>query len=305
MLSVSLGDLPLDSLLMNASGAFNPGLFSELYPLNEALGAIVTKTVTEEPRVGNVQPRTVELAGVGMLNSIGLQNAGLDYFLESDATALGKHNLPVILSISAYSQAGFSRMIQTIAGRPLVNIAAIEMNLSCPNVDKGGVEISTSAALVQEAVQTVCQNFQKPVFAKLTPNVASMLPMAEAALTAGATGITAINTVFGAAIDIRKRKAVLPRVSGGYSGPGIKPIALHHVWQLHQAFPAVPIIGVGGINSAQDVLEFVMAGASAVQVGTSCFRQPMIFQQLVLDLKAFCTSQNIQNLSTLIGCAHA
>lgn len=306
MLAVKLGDLSLESPILNASGAFNPSVFSQLYPLSGHLGGIVTKTVTFEPRPGNLQPRTVELPGVGMLNSIGLQNPGLDHFLDVESQQFAEHGVPIILSISAYSKAGFAQMLEKIIAHAAADhVAAIEINLSCPNVDKGGVEFSSSAALVTEAVSAVCGQFKKPVFAKLTPNVASMLPMAEAALNAGATGITAINTVFGAAIDIRKRKPILPRISGGYSGPGIKPIALHHVLQLRKAFPDTPIIGVGGISNANDILEFVMAGASAVQVGTACFRDPMIFKSVVTDLKTYCQHEGIESLASLIGCAHA
>jgi dihydroorotate dehydrogenase (NAD+) catalytic subunit len=296
--------LTLGSPILNASGAFNPAVFGQLFSLNQCLGGIVTKTTTAKPSVGNAQYRTAELPGVGMLNSIGLQNPGLAYVLEQDVPDLARYDLPLIISISACSNDEFSAMAEAISQHPQASlIKAVELNLSCPNVDKGGSHFGSDPASVQGAVAAVAGAFNKPIFAKLTPNVTNMLPIAEAALAGGATGLTAINTVMGAKIDIKRRKPVLAKVSGGYSGPGIKPVAIHWVYQLRKHFPTTPIIGVGGITCANDVLEFLMAGANAVQVGTIAFRTPMVFSTMMTQLEAFAHAEGVSQLSDLVGCA--
>jgi dihydroorotate dehydrogenase (NAD+) catalytic subunit len=296
--------LTLGSPLLNASGAFNPSVFGQLFALNQCLGGIITKTTTAQPSVGNAQYRTAELPGVGMLNSIGLQNPGLDYVLQHDVADLARYNLPLVISISASSTDAFSAMAQAISQHPQAHLVqAIEINLSCPNVAKGGSHFGSDPASVEGAVAAVARAFSKPIFAKLTPNVTDMLPIAEAALAGGATGLTAINTVMGAKIDIQRRKPVLAKVSGGYSGPGIKPVAIHWVYQLRKRFPTTPIIGVGGITCANDVLEFLMAGANAVQIGTIAFRTPMVFSTMITQLEAFAKAEGVTQLSDLVGCA--
>lgn len=293
------------SVLLNASGAFNAHLFNQLYPLQDSLGGIVTKTVTQDPLAGNRQHRTVELAGIGMLNSIGLQNPGLVYSMEIDIPALKGYGLPVILSISAHSSSEFAKMAEYALSHPNGHLVeALELNLSCPNVEKGGVHFGSAQDSVKQALQAVTSVFQKPVFAKLTPNVSDIVSIGGAAIEGGAAGLTAINTVLGAAIDIRNKKPVMPRVSAGYSGPGIKPVAIHAIWNLHKHFPETPIMGVGGISSAEDVLEFLMAGASLVQVGTICFRYPLIFKEISEKLRAYCQNESLTSLSELCGCAH-
>ena len=184
-------------------------------------------------------------------------------------------------------------------------VEALELNLSCPNVEKGGVHFGSAADSVREALQAVTAVFKKPVFAKLTPNVGDIVSIGGAAVEGGAAGLTAINTVLGAAIDIRRKIPCLPRVSAGYSGPGIKPVAVHAIWNLHKHFPEIPIMGVGGISTVEDVLEFLMAGASLVQVGTICFREPMIFQQITQQLQAYCRAEGLTSIAELSGCAHA
>lgn len=306
LLSANVAGIEFPSLILNASGAFNPQLFSRLFSLKAGLGGIVTKTVTREPWAGNPQHRTMELPGIGMLNSIGLQNPGLDYTLDVEASQLKTHGLPVILSISAHSAREFAEMADTVASHPNGTlIDALELNLSCPNVDKGGVHFGSAPDSVREAVSAVTAVFAKPVFAKLTPNVADIVPIGGAAIEGGAAGLTAINTVMGAAIDVRRKKPGLARVSGGYSGPGIKPVAVHAIWQLHKHFPETPILGVGGVSTAEDVLEFVMAGASLVQVGTQCFRHPDVFLAITQALQQYCLTEQVDSLAALRGCAHA
>lgn len=299
-----VADIDFNHVLLNASGAFNPHFFNTLHPLESVMGGLVTKTVTQEPLVGNLQPRTVELPGIGMLNSIGLQNPGLAYTMETEIPALASYRLPIILSISAHSSAAFARMTEFILSHQNQGqIAAIELNLSCPNVEEGGVHFGSGADSVRKALLAVTALCEKPVFAKLTPNVGDIVSIGGAAIEGGACGLTAINTVLGAAIDIRRKKPVMPRVSAGYSGPGIKPIALHAIWNLRKHFPETPIMGVGGISTAEDVLEFLMAGASLVQVGTICFPQPLIFQVITEALKAYCAEQKIRSLNEICGCA--
>jgi dihydroorotate dehydrogenase (NAD+) catalytic subunit len=305
MLSVTVAGLSFPTPVLNASGAFNPTLFSRLFDFPTTLGGIVTKTVTREPWVGNPQYRTVELPGVGMLNSIGLQNPGLQYFLDEEAPVLKAHGIPLFLSISASSNSEFALMAQTVAQHPNgYCVDALELNLSCPNVEKGGVHFGSNPESVLGAVSAVKAVWSRPVFAKLTPNVTDIVSIAASAIEGGADGLTAINTVLGASIDIKKKKPVLKRVSGGYSGPGIKPIALHAVWQLHQHFPTTPIMAVGGLSNANDVLEFLMAGASLVQVGTACFRQPMVFPRIIEQLRQYGQDEGLASIHELVGCAH-
>lgn len=305
VLAHSVAGIEFQNPLLNASGAFNASLFNRLYPLKQNMGGIVTKTVTQNPQAGNLQPRTVELPGIGMLNSIGLQNPGLVYALEQEIPELTACDLPVILSISAHSSQEFAQMAELALSHPSgKQITALELNLSCPNVAKGGIHFGSASDSVKEALQAVTEICPKPVFAKLTPNVSDIVAIGGAAIEGGAAGLTAINTVLGVSIDIRKRKAVMPRVSAGYSGPGIKPIALHAIWNLHKHFPETPIIGVGGISNSTDALEFIMAGASLAQVGTMCFRQPMIFQTITTELQHFCEQEGVSHLSELVGCAH-
>lgn len=305
MLSVTACGIEFPSPILNASGAFNPSFFNQMFPLPSALGGIVSKTVTQKPLAGNPQYRTVELPGIGMLNSIGLQNPGLDYFLEHEAPAFKAYGLPVFLSISAGSYQEFDAMARQVVSHPNGPcVDGLEVNLSCPNVEKGGAHFGSNPQYVLEALQAVTKGFSKPVFAKLTPNVTDIAEIAAAAIEGGASGLTAINTVLGASIDIRTRRPVLKRVSGGYSGPGIKPVALHAVWQLHARFPHTPIMAVGGISSPEDVLEFLMAGASLVQVGTACFRDPYVFPQIASALKEYACQEGLSNLAELVGVAH-
>ncbi len=305
MLSIDLAGLEFSSPLLNASGCFNPSLFNQISPLNESLGGMVSKTVTQDPRPGNPQQRTVELPGIGMLNSIGLQNPGLAYFLDHEVLEFAQYGIKIILSMSATSIEAFGTMAETVANHPNGHLVdAIEINLSCPNVAKGGVDFGISPERVKECTQATVQAAGRPVFAKLTPNITSILPVAEAAIDGGASAISAINTVVGCSIDIKQKRPKLHRISGGYSGPGIKPIALHAVWQIHKHFPETPIIGIGGIASANDVLEFIMAGASMVQIGTTAFRNPNIFKQTHQELINYCQDEKIPKLSQLVGSAH-
>jgi dihydroorotate dehydrogenase (NAD+) catalytic subunit len=305
VLAQTVNGLPFASPLLNASGAFYAPAFNRLFPLPAAMGGIVTKTVTQQPSAGNAPYRTVEMPGIGMLNSIGLQNPGLNACLNEEIVSLQGYGMPVILSISAHSVAQFGAMAQQVANHAAyTHIAALELNLSCPNVTAGGIHFGTDASAVTDAVAAVKTHIAKPVWAKLTPNVTSIVAIGQAAVAGGADGLTAINTVLGLALDIERRKPILSRGSGGYSGPGIRPIALHAVWQLRQALPNTTIVGVGGIETAEDVISFLLAGANLVQVGTACFSNPLVFTQLAQQLTTYCHRQGITQLASLVGTAH-
>ncbi|MBX2860390.1 MAG: dihydroorotate dehydrogenase [Vampirovibrio sp.] len=305
MLPVTIAGQHFPSPILNASGCFNPENFNRMFPLKGTLGGIVTKTVTAQHQVGNAQYRTVELPGIGMLNSIGIQNAGLDHFLDHDIEQFREYKIPIILSISANSSQKFAQMAEKVVTHPNGKwVDALELNLSCPNIDEGGVHFGVSPISVKQAVQAVCQIFSKPVFAKLTPNVTNITEIGGAAIEGGAHALVAINTVLGLDIDVKLKKPVLERVSGGYSGPGIRPIALQAVWQLHKHFPETPIIAVGGICNTEDALAFFMAGASMIQIGTICFRNPLIFQEIHQQLLQYLDAQDLADISELVGCAH-
>jgi dihydroorotate dehydrogenase (NAD+) catalytic subunit len=304
LLSTLIGGLTLSSPLLNASGAFWPETFAQLFPLKTVMGAMVTKTLTAQGQSGNAQQRTVEIPNHGMLNSIGLQGKGLDYFLTHDWEATALHQVPVIVSLSAASGEAFAAMVQRClqSGRP---ITALEINLSCPNVKQGGSDYGSSPAWIAEVMAAVKQTAPKtlPVWAKLTPNCTSILPLAEAALASGADGLVAINTVLGTHVDVRRKKLSLSRGFGGYSGPAIKPVALYQCLRLKQAFPQVPVIGVGGIASTEDALEFFMVGCSAIQLGTACFRKPALFQQIHEGLQAYLRQEGCPSLDQIRGVA--
>jgi dihydroorotate dehydrogenase (NAD+) catalytic subunit len=300
-----IGSVELASPILNASGTFNPSVFSRLFSLKSHLGAIVTKTVTPNASSGNPQQRTVELPGIGMLNSIGLQGKGIITSMDVDIPQYyGCHGLPVILSISADSEVAFQRMtayIEAHANRRYLH--GIEVNVSCPNVHAGGALFGASPQWVEKAVHAVRQETTLPLWVKLTPNTTEVVAVAQASVDAGADALTAINTVLGSHIDIRRRTPSLAKVSGGYSGQGIKPIAIHHVLNIAKALPNTPIVGVGGIHRAEDVLEFLMAGATAVQVGTHCFSDPAVFVDLVQDLDTWCLAEGVASLQELVGVA--
>jgi dihydroorotate dehydrogenase (NAD+) catalytic subunit len=304
-LAVSVGALAFNTPLMNASGAFNPEVFGRCFPLQAHMGAVVMKTLTPEASKGNPQQRTVALPALGMLNSIGLQGKGVLAGLTAELPQWSQAGVPVVFSISASSVEAFEQAIIAVFALPaaMASIRAVELNLSCPNVHAGGSVFGSSPVWVKAVVAAVKAVCPVPVWVKLTPNVTSVLPIAEEAITAGADALVAINTVLAAHVDVRRKRASLSRVSGGYSGVGMKPIALHHVLQLAQAFPQFPIVGVGGIENTEDVLAFLMAGCSAVQIGTQAFRQPWVFPSVTKGLYAYMQLEGLNTLQPIIGCA--
>jgi dihydroorotate dehydrogenase (NAD+) catalytic subunit len=268
-LDVQLGRLRLANPVMVASGTFGYG--REMIGLVDVarLGAILPKTVTWLPRAGNPPPRTVETCG-GMLNSIGLDNDGIDAFLSHQMPELARLGPPIVVSIAGKTHQEFVDLAARLAGVP--GVAAVELNISCPNVS-GGIDFATDAPLCEQVVSGVRKVCSQPILAKLTPNVTAIAAIARAAEAGGADAISLVNTCLGLAIDWRRRRPRLGAGMGGLSGPAIKPIALRAVYQVAQAVK-VPVVGIGGIASVDDAMEFLVAGATAIQVGTANFYNP-------------------------------
>ncbi len=270
-LEIQLGRLRLPNPILVASGTF--GYAREMAGLVELgrLGAIIPKTITKQPRLGNTPWRTVETA-CGVLNSIGLDNDGIEHFLGAHLPYLGSLGAPIIVSIAGRDLDDFVDLAARLNGRP--GVAALELNVSCPNV-AGGVDFGTDPDLCRSVVAGVRAACELPLLAKLTPNVTDIATIARAAEDGGADAISLINTVLGMAIDWRRRRALLGNVVGGLSGPAIKPIALRAVHKVAQAVK-IPLVGIGGIATINDVMEFLIAGATAVQVGTANYSRPTV-----------------------------
>ena len=295
-LSVQLGRLRLPNPILVASGTF--GYAREMAGLVDItrLGGILPKTITAEPRIGNAPWRTIETAA-GMLNSIGLDNDGIEAFVAHHLPYLGGLGVPIIVSIAGRSHDEFVAMTRRLDG--LAGIAAVELNISCPNVS-GGVDFGTDPAMCERLVADCRAATATPIIAKLTPNVTSIPTMAQAAAAGGADAISLINTCLGMAIDWRRRRPLLGNVLGGLSGPAIKPIALRAVYQAAQAVDA-PIIGIGGIATIDDVMEFLVAGASAVQLGTVNFYNPKASMEVLDALPAALADAGVRRVADIVG----
>jgi len=266
-LETEIAGIKLKNPVMVASGTFGYGIEpAEIIDLNQ-LGAIITKTITLKPREGNAPPRIVETAS-GMLNAIGLQNEGIKDFLANKLPFFAKFETPLIVNIAGESPEDYAELAKILSKEPLVK--GLELNISCPNVKSGGLQFGVDPKLTAEVVKAVRKATKLPIITKLTPNVTDITLIAKAAESAGSDAVSLINTLLGMAIDIENRKSKLGTLTGGLSGPAIKPIALRMVWQVAQAVK-IPIIGLGGIMTAEDAIEFFIAGASAIQVGTANF----------------------------------
>ena len=291
--------LSLPNPVMTASGTFGYGIeYQELIDI-QRLGAIVCKGTTFKPRDGNPQPRLVETAS-GLLNSIGLQNIGVDAVIEEKAPVWAGWKVPVIVNIAGETIEEYAEIAGKLEGVPGIN--GIEVNVSCPNVESGGIEFGTrpeSAARVTSAVKSATG---LPLIVKLSPNVTDILEMAIAVAEAGADAVTLVNTFRGMAIDINAGKPSLGKTVGGLSGPAIKPVALYMVYHVAQNIK-VPVIGCGGISYADDALEFLMAGASAVQVGTASLSNPSVALEILDGIEQFMKQRNITDIRDLIGIA--
>ena len=297
-LRTKLSSLDLDNPLIPASGCYGFGQdFAPLYDLN-ILGSISFKGTTVEPREGNALPRIAECP-MGMLNSVGLQNPGVKVVVEEELPALKKiFHKPLVANISGFSFDEFSILAEEMD--KVENVGLLEVNISCPNVHNGGMAFGTDAKNVAEVCKRVKEKTKKPVNMKLSPNVTDITEMAKAAEAAGADGISLINTLLGMRIDIKRRRPVLANKVGGYSGPGVFPIALRMVYQVRKAVQ-IPIIGMGGIASAEDVIEMMMAGASAVEIGAENLVHPYICRDILENLPILCEELGISSLQEIIG----
>ena len=291
----------LTNPVMTASGTCGYGTEpSHLFNIQK-LGALVCKGTTLEPKEGNPQPRLAETAS-GMLNSIGLENIGVKALIMDKAPVWAGWTLPVIVNIAGETVEDYARLAKLLDG--VAGVSGLEVNISCPNVKAGGAEFGADPALAAEVTKAVREATSLPVLVKLTPNTSNIVKVALAVANAGADALTVINTLKGMAIDIGKRRPVLGNITGGLSGPAIKPVALYMVYQVAGAVK-IPVIGCGGITTAADAIEFIMAGARAIQVGTSGFGNPRAPLDILEGIEHFMATEGIDNLSELVGMARA
>ncbi len=296
-MSVNLAGVTLKNPVMTASGTFGSGAeYSEFVDLNN-LGAVVTKGVANVPWSGNPTPRVAETTG-GMLNAIGLQNPGIDVFCERDIPFLKKYDTKIIVNVCGRTTEDYCEVVERLANEP---VDMLEINVSCPNVKEGGIAFGQNPKALEAITKEVKKYARQPVIMKLSPNVTDITEMARAAEAGGADVVSLINTITGMKIDINRRTFALANKTGGMSGPAVKPVAVRMVYQVANAVK-IPIIGMGGIASAEDALEFIMAGATAVSVGTANFINPYTTQEVVDGMAAFLERQKVEDINELIGC---
>ncbi|HIY59135.1 MAG TPA: dihydroorotate dehydrogenase [Candidatus Eisenbergiella pullistercoris] len=295
--SVNIAGIELKNPVMTASGTFGSGMeYSEFVDLN-CLGAVVTKGVANVPWPGNPTPRVAEVYG-GMLNAIGLQNPGIDVFLERDLPFLARYDTKVIVNVCGKTVEDYLEVVERLSDAP---VDMLEINVSCPNVKEGAIAFGQKTDCLYDITSAIKKKAAQPVVMKLSPNVTDITEMARAAEAAGADAISLINTLTGMKIDIHRRSFVLANKTGGMSGPAVKPVAVRMVYQCAQAVK-IPIIGMGGIMNAEDALEFIMAGASAVAVGCANFINPYATQEIVSGIEAFMEKEGVSDIMELIGC---
>jgi dihydroorotate dehydrogenase (NAD+) catalytic subunit len=295
--SVDIGGIKLKNPVMTASGTFGYGAeFDDLIDLNR-LGGIIVKGLSLEPSKGNPPPRIFETS-CGMLNAIGLENVGIDAFIDKKLPYLKTINAPVIVNIYGKSIAEYARLAARID--EVADIAGVELNISCPNVKTGGVAFGVDPDVAEKVVEQVRKNTSKPLMVKLSPNVTDIVMIAERVESGGADSISLINTITGMAVDLRAGKPVLANITGGLSGPAIKPVALRMVWQVAGAVN-IPVIGIGGIMTAKDALEFIVVGAVAVQVGTANFVNPAATMDIVDGITDYLVENEIDDIASLTG----
>lgn len=299
-LKIKISSLELETPLLTASGTFGFGdEYASLMKL-EGLGGLVVKTLTLAPRSGNPPPRLVETPA-GMLNAIGLQNPGLKRFLVEELPLLKNRDVPLIISIAGETEGEYVALAEALDNQS--GIAALELNLSCPNVEKGGILFGTDVVLMENLVNQVRSAWKGPLIAKFTPNVTSVADLARAAAAGGADIISAINTLKGMVIDVTARRPLLGNRFGGLSGPAVRPVAVKTVYEIYEA-TNLPIIGMGGIMTTNDALQFIMAGATAVAVGTANFVEPQTIPQIAAGLHDYLEKAGLASLHELVGVAH-
>ncbi len=296
-LNVKIGDLQLKNPVMTASGTFGYGLeFADFMPL-DGIGGIIVKGTTLKPREGNDYPRMAETAQ-GMLNCVGLQNKGVDYFCSHIYPQIKDINTNMIVNVSGSSPEDYAECAARID--TLEHIPAIELNISCPNVKDGGMAFGVTCAGAASVVKAVRQRYHKTLIVKLSPNVTDITEIARTVEAEGADAVSLINTLMGMAIDIEKRKPLLSIRTGGLSGPAVKPVAVRMVWQVAKAV-GIPVVGLGGISSAKDAIEFLMAGATAIEIGTANFLDPAISIKVRDGIDAWLDAHGCQSVEDIIG----
>lgn len=301
--STSLGGTVLPNPIVTASGCAGSGKeLSQFFPLTE-LGAIVTKSIMLKPRSGRATPRMAETPS-GMLNSIGLQGPGIDSFLENDIPWLQSQSARIIVSIAGESVEDYASLARRVRNIP--NVVGIEVNISCPNVENRGMVFSCQPDTARAAIENVRRNIggEVPIFAKLSPDVTDIVAIAREVVNAGADGLALINTVLGMVIDVNTMRPKLAQKTGGLSGPAIRPIAVRAIYQVRAALPKIPIIGMGGVASGKDALELVLAGASAISVGTATFGNPTAVMKIKQELESLLTERGFDNFVDAVGFAH-
>lgn len=296
-LGIKIGNLQLNNPVLTASGTFGYGEeFADFIDLNK-LGGFIVKGTTLEPRQGNDYPRMVETPS-GMLNAVGLQNKGVDYFIENIYPRLTRYSSEIIVNISGSSVDDYAKVAQKLNVLPRIN--AIEVNISCPNVKTGGMAFGTTTSGAAAVTRAVRDAFDKTVIVKLSPNVTDITEIARAVEAEGADAVSLINTLMGMAIDIERQRPYLSTYTGGLSGAAVRPVAVRMVWQVHKAVH-IPVIGLGGIMSGRDAIEFILAGASAIEIGTANFINPAVTMEVLDYMDQYCQRHGVSDINQLIG----
>ncbi len=294
---VTIAGVTFKNPVMTASGTFGSGMeYGEFFDLSE-LGAVVTKGVADRPWPGNPTPRIIETAS-GMMNAIGLQNPGIDVFISRDLPFLEKYDTKIIVNVCGHATEEYLNVVDRLAHE---KVDMLEINISCPNVKEGGIAFGTNPKSIEAITAEVKKHAKQPVIMKLSPNVTDIKECARAAESGGADAISLINTLTGMKIDIDRRTFALANRTGGLSGPAIKPVALRMVYEAAHAVN-IPVIGMGGIANASDAIEFLMAGATCVSVGTASFRNPYAAREIAVGIRDFLENRNIQDIHEIIGC---
>lgn len=293
---INLAGVELKNPVMTASGTFGSGMeYSEFVDLNK-LGAVVTKGVANVPWPGNPTPRIAETYG-GMINAIGLQNPGIDVFCERDIPFLKKYDTKIIVNVCGKSERDYVEVVERLAGEP---VDMLEINISCPNVKEGGIAFGQNAANIEHITKAIKNVAKQPVIMKLSPNVTDITEMAKAAEAGGADVLSLINTITGMKIDINRQTFAVANKTGGFSGPAVKPVAVRMVYQVANAVK-IPIIGMGGIATAEDALEFILAGATAVSIGTANFHNPRTTLEVIEGIEKYMVNKGVSDINDLIG----
>ena len=299
-LSVDFAGVTMKNPVTTASGTFGSGAEYGEYVDLSRLGAVTTKGVANVPWPGNPTPRVCETYG-GMLNAIGLQNPGIDVFVERDIPYLKQYDTRIIVNVCGHTTEEYLEVVERLADQP---VDMLEINISCPNVKEGGIAFGQNPKLVEQITAEIKKKAKQPVIMKLSPNVTDITETAKAAEAGGADALSLINTLTGMKIDINRRRFALANQTGGMSGPAVKPVAVRMVYQVAHAVK-LPVLGMGGIRTAEDALEFIMAGASMVAVGTANFNNPTATVDVIEGIEQFMKEHHIEDIHELIGCVHA